>query len=85
MTTQFSVAARNAAADAIEGVIGAEPTLRIRTGALPASAAAARSGTILAEVVLAPDWLGNAVKMLSSPSRSTPAAAKPTNAPFVCQ
>lgn len=60
MTTQFSVAARNAAADAIEGVIGAQPTLRIRTGAMPASAAAARSGTILAEVELAPDWLGNA-------------------------
>jgi hypothetical protein len=58
---QFATPARNAAADAIEAAIGVGPTLRIRTGPLPANPAAARSGTILAQVTLVSDWLGNAV------------------------
>jgi hypothetical protein len=60
MASQFAVEARNAAGDAIETAIGTGPTLRIRTGPPPANAAAARSGTILGETVLASDWLGNA-------------------------
>lgn len=60
MTTQFSTAVRNAMAEAAETAIGTAPTLRIRTGAMPANAAAARQGTILAQVALATDWLGNA-------------------------
>lgn len=60
MPSQFSVAARNAAADAIETAIGTGPTLRIRTGAAPVNCAAPRTGTILGEIELASDWLGNA-------------------------
>nr|MCU0946822.1 hypothetical protein [Porphyrobacter sp.] len=55
MSFQFSTAARNAAADAIETVIGASPVLRLRTGAPPVNCAAARQGTILAEIPLPAD------------------------------
>lgn len=61
MSSQFSTAARNAAIDAMETAMGAAPTLRIRTGAAPANCAAARTGTILAEVTLASNWLEDAV------------------------
>jgi hypothetical protein len=57
MAFQFSVAARNAAGDAIETAIGTGPTLTIRTGAPPANCAAARAGTVLATLVLPSDWL----------------------------
>ena len=60
MATQFSVATRNAAADAIETAIGTAPTLEIRTGAPPADCAAADSGTLLASMVLPTDWLSAA-------------------------
>lgn len=60
MAFQFSVAARNAALDAIETAIGTTPTLRIRTGAAPANAAAASTGTVLAEMVLPSDWMAAA-------------------------
>jgi hypothetical protein len=57
---QFSVAVRNARLDAIETAVGASPTLEIRTGAPPANAAAADSGTVLAEMTLPADWMANA-------------------------
>lgn len=60
MPFQFSVAARNAAADAIETAIGATPTLEIRTGSVPANCAAADSGTVLATLTLPSDWLAAA-------------------------
>lgn len=60
MATQFSVAARNAAADAIETAIGTAPTLEIRTGAAPADCATADSGTLLASMTLPSDWLAAA-------------------------
>lgn len=60
MATQFSVAARNAAADAIETAIGTAPTLEIRTGAQPANCAAADAGTLLASMALPSDWLAAA-------------------------
>lgn len=60
MATQFSVAARNAAADAIETAIGTAPTLEIRTGAHPADCATADSGTLLASMALPSDWLAAA-------------------------
>lgn len=61
MAFQFSVAARNAAANAIEAAIGASPVLRIRTGPPPANAAAARQGTILAQITLPADVWADAV------------------------
>jgi hypothetical protein len=60
MPFQFSVAARNAAADAIETAIGTTPTLEIRTGTVPANCAAADSGTVLATLTLPSDWLAAA-------------------------
>lgn len=60
MPLQFSVAVRNARLDAIESAIGASAILRIRSGAVPANAAAADSGTVLATLNLPADWMANA-------------------------
>jgi len=60
MAFQFSVAARNAALDAIETTIGSTVTLEIRSGAVPANCAAADSGTVLATMTLPADWLAAA-------------------------
>jgi hypothetical protein len=56
MALQLSVATRNALLDAIETATGTAPTLEIRTGAPPANAAAAATGTVLASMVLPSDW-----------------------------
>lgn len=53
---QFDVLTRNAALDAMEAHIGVSPTLEIRSGAIPANAAAADSGTVLASMTLPSDW-----------------------------
>ena len=60
MAFQFSVAARNAALDAIETATGTAPVLTIRSGPVPADCAAADSGTALATLTLPADWLLNA-------------------------
>jgi hypothetical protein len=60
MPFQFSTAARNASIDAIETTIGTAPTLEIRSGTVPASCAAADSGTVLATMTLPSDWLAAA-------------------------
>ena len=60
MAQQFSVAVRNARLDAIESTIGAAPKLRFYSGAQPASCAAARTGTLLAELTLPSDWMAQA-------------------------
>jgi len=60
MPIQFSVAVRNARLDAFETVTGASAILRVRTGAPPASCAAARTGTVLATVNLPSDWMAAA-------------------------
>lgn len=60
MAFQFSTAARNAAADAIETTTGASPSLEIRSGAAPATCATADSGTVLATMALPADWLAAA-------------------------
>ncbi|MDY0961746.1 hypothetical protein [Massilia sp. CFBP9026] len=60
MAQQFSVAVRNARLDAIEAAIGASPKLRFYSGAQPANCAAARTGTLLAELSLPADWMAQA-------------------------
>jgi hypothetical protein len=85
MAFQFSVAARNAALDAIETAAGTAPTLTIRTGSVPANCAAARSGTVLATLVLPSDWLGAASagsKALSGTWQDAAADATGTAAHF---
>lgn len=58
MAFQFSTATRNAALDAIESTIGASGvTLEIRSGTVPANAAAVDSGTVLATITVPADWL----------------------------
>jgi hypothetical protein len=85
MSFQFSDAARNAALDAIETSIGAAPKLQIRSGTLPANAAAADAGDLLVEIDLPSDWLENAdtgVKTIKGiwTGTGTAAAAGGTNA-----
>jgi hypothetical protein len=60
MTVQYSVAIQNARLDAVETTAGVGPILELRTGAVPASAAAAASGTVVATMQLPNDWMGNA-------------------------
>ena len=57
MTLQYSVAVRNGKLDAVETVIGTSAVLKIRTGAPPATCAAADSGTVLATANLPSDWM----------------------------
>lgn len=57
MAFQFSVAARNAALDAIETAVGTSAVLKIRSGAVPASVGTADAGTVLATLNLPSDWL----------------------------
>ena len=61
MTVQFSTTARNAALDAIETAISTSPTMKIWTGTLPATCAAAdAAGTTLATLTLPSDWMAAA-------------------------
>jgi hypothetical protein len=57
---QKSVTVRNAQLDALETAIGTTPLLRLYTGTIPANCAAARTGTLLAEMTLPSDWLAAA-------------------------
>jgi hypothetical protein len=60
MTSQLSVAVRNAMLDAYETAIGTSAVVKLRTGAQPANCAAADSGTVLATIALASDWMAAA-------------------------
>ena len=60
MALQYSVTVRNAQLDALETAVGASAVLKIRTGAAPASCAAADSGTVLATLNLPSDWMAAA-------------------------
>jgi len=85
MAFQFSVAARNAALDAIETAAGTAPTLTIRTGSAPADCATADSGTVLVTINLPSDWLGAAsggAKTLLGTWQDTAADATGTAAHF---
>lgn len=75
---QESVTVRNARLNAIETAIGASPILKLRSGAKPASCAAADSGTVVATMALPADWLADASagsKVLSGTWQDTAADA----------
>jgi len=78
MAGNASTAIRDAWANAIESTVGTAPLFRFRTGAKPANAAAARSGTILATITCASDWIGasssGVVTMIGSPTTTAIAA-----------
>jgi len=86
MTIQFSVAVRNARLDAIESAISTSAILKIRSGAQPITCATADSGTVLATINLASDYMSNAsagAKALSSlPVTDTSADATGTAGHF---
>lgn len=60
MAVQFSVAVRNARADAVETAVGTSAVLKIRTGSAPADCAAADTGTVLATINCPSDWMAAA-------------------------
>ena len=60
MAIHLSVAVRNARLDAVEVTVGTAAILEIRSGAQPANCAAADSGTLLASMTLASDWMNAA-------------------------
>ena len=69
MTVQNSEAVRNAYGDAWEAAIGTSAKVQFRTGAAPASCAAASIGTLLVEFSLGSDWspaASGGVKQLGS-------------------
>lgn len=68
MAFQFSVAARDAALDAIETAVGTSPIMKIRTGAPPADCATPATGTVLATINLPSDWLAAAAAGAKSKS-----------------
>ena len=86
MTVQFSTTARNAALDAIETAISTSPTMKIWTGTLPATCAAADAvGTTLATLTLPSDWMAAAsggVKSLSGTWQDAAADATGTATHF---
>lgn len=85
MAFQFSVAARNAALDAMETATGTTPTLEIRTGAAPANCGTADSGTVLVTMTLPSDWLAAAsggAKALAGTWQDTSADAMGTAGHF---
>lgn len=57
MTLKYSEAIRNARLAVIESQIGAGATLEVRSGAAPASPAAADTGTVLASLSLPDDFM----------------------------
>jgi len=60
MARSYSVAVRNAMLDAYESTIGTSPLLRFYSGSIPANAAAATTGTLLASITLPADWMAAA-------------------------
>jgi hypothetical protein len=57
---KFSIAVKNARADAIETAIGVSAVLKIRSGAAPTNITDADAGTVLATLNLPSDWMGAA-------------------------
>ena len=57
MAFQFSDAVRSAMVNAIPTLVGASPTLEIRTGTMPANADTAATGTVLATIILPSTWM----------------------------
>jgi hypothetical protein len=81
MAVQFSIAVRNGMLDAVETAMGTGARLRLYSGTMPANCAAAASGSMLAEYVLAADWAGTAAngsKALNNLPLTTTAAVAGT-------
>lgn len=75
MAVQYSVAVRNARANAVETAIGPSPVLKLRSGAPPASCAAADTGTALITIALPADHHGDAANGVKAKAGTWQAAA----------
>lgn len=78
MAIQMSTTLRSARINAIESTVGTSPKLQIRTGAPPATCAAADTGTLLVELTLPSDWenaASNGVSTLNGTWTGTGVAA----------
>lgn len=78
MPVRLATAAQNAAADAVVDLLDAGPgaaTIEIRTGAQPATANTAASGTLLATVVLGDPAFGNAAAGTATGADPAPVTA----------
>lgn len=64
-TLQYSTIVRTNKMAQIESTIGTAPLLELRSGAIPANCAAARTGTLLAQAALPSDWLTASGPVLS--------------------
>lgn len=51
---------RNARANVIETTLGTSAKVRLRSGTIPANAAASSTGTLLTEIAMASNWAGDA-------------------------
>lgn len=61
MTIRLSTDVSNARLDAIETTVGVAPLLQVYSGTMPANCAAALAGnTLLAEMILPPEWMATA-------------------------
>lgn len=60
MTLQIDIASSNARLDALETMWGVSPIVEIRSGAPPANAAAADTGTLLASITAPSDFMAAA-------------------------
>jgi hypothetical protein len=60
MASKFSATVLNAMLDAFETAVGTSAIVKLRTGAPPAHTATADSGTVVATISLASDWMAAA-------------------------
>lgn len=79
MAIQFSTAVRNARLNAIGATVGPAPILQLYSGTVPASCAAAATGTLLASLSLPMTWqaaaTGGTEQQAGGPWTGTAAAA----------
>lgn len=68
MAVKFSIAVGNGRLDQVEVTIGVSAVLKIRTGAPPANADAADTGTVLATMNLPSDWMAAAASRAKAKS-----------------
>lgn len=78
MAANVDTTTRNDWVAAIETRAGTTPTIVLRTGTKPASAGAARTGTLLCSITLASNWLGNPASGSASLTASASGTAAAT-------
>lgn len=78
MAVQLSAAVRTARVQVIETTIGVSAVMKILTGTMPASCAAADSGTVVATIALPSDWASSSAGVLTKTGTWSDASADAT-------